>query len=48
MKFLIFFFSQKTPLHIAVEKGIVQIVQTLLQCERIDVNAKCILKNAFF
>ena len=32
----------KTPLHIAVEQGNSQIVQSLLSCNNVDVNAKCI------
>lgn len=42
MKFPLYFFLNRTPLHIAIEKANNDIVQQLLSCEKLDVNLKSI------
>lgn len=43
MRFYFTYFN-KTALHIAIEKGYVEIIQLLLQCKSIDINYKSIFK----
>lgn len=43
MFFLIQCFHEKTGFHIAVEKGNIEMIQALLNCERIEANIKSIL-----
>ena len=38
---------QKTALHIAVEKGYIEIVKILIESKKIDVNAKCVFEHFF-
>lgn len=42
-----FKFINKTPLFLATEKSRSEMVKILLSCEKIDVNAKSILKQNF-
>lgn len=38
---------QKAALHIAVEKGYIEIVKILIESKKIDVNAKCVFELFF-
>lgn len=41
-------YIQKTPLYLAVEKGNVELVQLLLKCQRLDINAKTVFNILIF
>ena len=40
MKFIFHYFNDKSALHIAVEKGNIEVVKLLLKIDNIDVNLK--------
>ena len=47
MKFKIFFFNEKAALHIAVEKGNIELIKILLSNPNIDINLYTILNIVF-